>query len=438
MKRLARVAAYAAVPATVFGLSKFHALWHDYDFTSSSRFAWAIGYATLLAVSAYGVGLPDLARTPRSGAILSTQAMSLGAIAVSVVQLLTGDTLLPRFVVFGAAAALVPWLWMCSFFARNGQARAELRARVLLVGNVDVATLAAELDTRPERHALLVGALTVPETHPTGMGDRPLEDAVHRVGANLLVLAHDAQADEVVVSQAGLLHERGIRVRTLTRFYEEWLGKLPASELERTSLLFDISEIHRDRYGRLKRIVDLAFAVPGALVCLAIVPIVLAGNLAANRGPLLYRQPRVGKRGEVFEVVKFRTMRPSTNGDASWTLRDDPRITPFGRLLRTTHLDELPQMVNVLRGHLSIVGPRPEQPQYVEELTEKLPFYRLRHLVKPGLTGWAQVKYGYAADDRDALEKLQYEFYYLRHQRLGLELRIVGRTVRSVLGHGGR
>jgi lipopolysaccharide/colanic/teichoic acid biosynthesis glycosyltransferase len=121
----------------------------------------------------------------------------------------------------------------------------------------------------------------------------------------------------------------------------------------------------------------------------------------------------------------------------TWTTEDDPRITRFGGLMRRSHLDELPQVINILRGDLSIVGPRPEQPRYVAELTRKLPFYDVRHLVRPGLTGWAQVKYGYAGDERDALEKLQYEFWYLRHQALLLDLRIIGRTVRSVLGRSG-
>jgi lipopolysaccharide/colanic/teichoic acid biosynthesis glycosyltransferase len=123
---------------------------------------------------------------------------------------------------------------------------------------------------------------------------------------------------------------------------------------------------------------------------------------------------------------------------SEWTAEDDPRITPFGRWLRRTHLDELPQAVNILRGDLSIVGPRPEQPRYVEELIEKIPFYNLRHLVRPGLTGWAQVKYPYGASQADALEKLQYEFYYLRHQGLALDARILLRTIRHVVGRAGR
>ena len=150
----------------------------------------------------------------------------------------------------------------------------------------------------------------------------------------------------------------------------------------------------------------------------------------------------MGKDGEIFTIHKFRTMQPippaeSSDGQAAWTTEDDPRITPVGRFLRRSHLDEFPQMVNVLRGELSIVGPRPEQPRYVDELRDKIPFYDVRHLVRPGLTGWAQVKQGYASDESDALEKLQFDFYYLRRQGLALDTRIIWRTARGVLaGHG--
>jgi lipopolysaccharide/colanic/teichoic acid biosynthesis glycosyltransferase len=230
-----------------------------------------------------------------------------------------------------------------------------------------------------------------------------------------------------------------VRIRSLTLFYEEWLGKLPISELQQASLLFDIGEVHRAGYGRAKRLFDVPLALLGCGLLAVIAPFVWLLNLRGNRGPLLYRQDRVGKGGAVFTILKFRTMAPRPSGDLvnEWTSEDDPRITPVGRLLRRSHLDELPQVINVLRGDLSIVGPRPEQPHYVSELTEKLPFYGLRHLVRPGLTGWAQVKYGYAGNESDALEKLQYEFWYLRHQSLRTDVRIVGRTIRSVLGSEG-
>ena len=164
---------------------------------------------------------------------------------------------------------------------------------------------------------------------------------------------------------------------------------------------------------------------------------IVVADAVANRGPLLYRQPRVGRDGAVFPILKFRTMRAGGRTKEP-TAEDDPRVTPFGRVLRRSHVDELPQVLNILRGELSVVGPRPEQPHLVAELSAKLPFYRLRHLVRPGLTGWAQVKYRYAGTDVEALEKLQYEFFYLRRQSLALDARIVGRTVRSVMGRDGR
>jgi lipopolysaccharide/colanic/teichoic acid biosynthesis glycosyltransferase len=269
-------------------------------------------------------------------------------------------------------------------------------------------------------------------------GARPLE--VLAEPPTVLVLDRDAQVHPAVVAQAAALHEHGVRIRSLTMFYEEWLGKLPMSELERASMLFDIGEVHNARYGRAKRIVDVPMALGGCVILLLVVPFVVIGNRLANRGPLLYRQERIGKGSVPFTILKFRTMRPRDTGglDDEWTSECDPRITPFGRFLRRTHLDELPQVVNILRGDLAVVGPRPEQPRYVAELTEKLPFYPLRHLVRPGLTGWAQVKYGYAGNESDALEKLQYEFWYLRHQSVRTDARIVGRTIRSVLGSVGR
>jgi lipopolysaccharide/colanic/teichoic acid biosynthesis glycosyltransferase len=182
---------------------------------------------------------------------------------------------------------------------------------------------------------------------------------------------------------------------------------------------------------------DVVVGALAMLVLLVLIPFVVLGNLVANRGPLFYQQPRMGKGGDEFDILKLRTMRPGSSA-GEWTAEDDPRITPLGRVLRATHVDELPQAVNIFRGDLSVVGPRPEQPHYVTDLTEKLPFYDLRHLVRPGLTGWAQVKYGYAGDDADALEKLQYDFYYLRHQSLRMDVRILGRTIRSVVGREGR
>lgn len=431
---------YLAVLLVVFGLSQLHGsvLAPDpYVFARTERLLWACAYAALLLGACYAVGLPGLARSARSAAASAAVAVSVAALGISSVQLLLGDALLPRFVVFGSALLIVPIVTGLTMVHRAGSDRAAARDRVFFIGGGgEREMLADELDAAPERPATLVGTHE-PVGGMEGEIDRAVLDAIEASSATVVVLDLGAQADPEVVATVAAAHERGVRVRTLSLFYEEWLGKLPVSELERVSLLFDVGELHRARYARAKRVVDLVLGVAGAVVLLVVAPFVLVGNAVANRGPLLFRQTRVGKGGAEFTILKFRTMAPGA-GDGEWTARDDHRVTRFGRILRTTHLDELPQVVNILRGDLSIVGPRPEQPRYVEELSEKLPFYRVRHLVRPGLTGWAQVKYGYAGDERDALEKLQYEFFYLRRQGLGLDLRIIGRTTRTVVGRTGR
>ena len=450
MRRLARPLLYLGIIVAVVGLSKIHAAYiadPPYSYHGTFRFGWSMVYIVLLALVAYGVGLPDLPRSPRTALAAAVGAAGGAAVLISVFQLFVGDALLPRFVAFGSAILLVPWYVLCTAVATDGGSRAAGRDRVLLVSDsVAAAPLRQEIATQAEHPARLVAVAPVGEFAAAVVdAPQPLVDRVRRDRITVLVLDREAQASGPVVAQAATLHSTGIRIRTLSLFYEEWLGKLPVSELERVSLLFDIGEVHRGRYGRVKRLTDVAVALLLLPVLMVAVLLVAVGNLLGNRGSLIYRQARVGKSGEVFNIHKFRTMRAPADDESTasterteWTSEDDPRITPFGRMLRLTHVDELPQVIDILKGDLSMVGPRPEQPRYVEQLRQKLPFYDVRHLVRPGLTGWAQVKYGYAADEHDALEKLQYEFYYLRHQSLALDLRILGRTVRSVIGRGGR
>jgi lipopolysaccharide/colanic/teichoic acid biosynthesis glycosyltransferase len=225
-------------------------------------------------------------------------------------------------------------------------------------------------------------------------------------------------------------------VRSVTQFYDEWLGKLPVADIASLRLMFDVRQIHDQTYARIKRIVDVAVAVPGLVVCLAMAPFLALANRFGNRGTLLYSQQRVGFDGQPFTIWKFRSMRAGKS--TAWTTSDDARVTPVGRFLRRSHLDELPQSWNLLVGDLSLVGPRPEQLAYVEELTKKIAHYGFRHLVRPGLTGWAQVKYRYGSSEGDSIEKLEYDLYYVRHQSLRLDAEIVLRTLRHLALDGGR
>jgi len=438
VRRLSRVLLYIGTVGIVVCLGRVHAqLIGHYVFHSSQRLPWSLAFGGLLCVAAYGVGLPDL-DSRRSIWASAVTASFGGALTISVVQLGLGSLLLPRFVVLCGAILAAPWFAICAAVAAIGRTRDADRDRIVLVGGPEeAAALRVEISDELERPAALVAVISPGEARSDVPTSKPVIESVLTSRGSVVVLDRAASLDETIVSQAATLHESGLRVRSLSFFYDEWLGKLPVSELERMSLMFDVGELHRLEYGRVKRVFDVGVGLVGLVVLVLATPIVVFGDLVANRGPLLYSQPRVGKSGKRFAILKFRTMQPGTDG-TEWTVEGDRRITPFGRVLRRTHLDELPQVVNILRGDQSVVGPRPEQPLYVAELRQKIPFYDLRHMVRPGLTGWAQVRYRYGASELDAMEKLQYDFWYLRHQSLALDLRIIGRTLRSVVGRGGR
>lgn len=431
--------------AAVAGSALFHARIvapDRYDLLRSGRLGWWVVVAAALCATGYGLGLPELPVGRYSVWLRSMLSMGLAVAVVSVAQLLLAQPLLPRSSLVVLAAVVPLWAQLSWVLAGDVASWHSQRDRVFVVAELasEAAALGLELARRPEQPAVVVGSMALDEACLRPDGRAPLVAAALEADASVVILDTAAQSDDGVVLQAAELHRRGLRVRTLALFYEGWLGKLPVAELARVSLLFDIGELHRLSYMRSKRVVDLALGLVALPLLAVTVPVVWLGNRLANRGPLLYHQPRVGKDGEIFTIWKFRTMVPSAGdgGPSPWTTDCDPRVTPWGRFLRRSHLDELPQLVNVLRGELSIVGPRPEQPHYVEELGHKIAFYDIRHLVRPGLTGWAQVKQGYAAGESDALEKLQYDFYYLRRQGLALDLRIIWRTVRGVIGGDGR
>ena len=221
--------------------------------------------------------------------------------------------------------------------------------------------------------------------------------------------------------------------------YEEHTGKLPLTHLAEG---WEISQlVQRNRaYGPLKRLLDLSIVVLLMPVSILIgIPAAIAVKLSSP-GAMIYRQPRVGRGSRPFTLYKLRTMFDDSEAEGPrFASLDDPRITPLGRLLRKLRLDELPQLWNVLRGDLSLVGPRPEQEKFVEQFTREIPFYADRHLVRPGITGWAQVNFGYAETVDQTIEKLKYDLFYVKHMSVWMDLRILLRSVATVLtGSGSR
>lgn len=410
----------------------------DYPVTQEPRFGWVLVLAFLMLVTTYAAGVTEQLIEPRSRFARAVGAVVAADLVLSVIQLLARAPLVPLFVLGLSSLLIMVATALLATFSERSRVHQGIQEQVVALVNVgDQDQLHKDMKGPLERPAALAEVVPADMVTRRENDPEPLVALVTAVGATLLVLDREAQASEDIVAQAVKLHRRGVRIRTLSLFYDQWLGKLPISELERIALLFDINEIHRPVYARLKRLVDVVVAGVGLVALLIVTPFVAVANLVGNRGTLFYHQPRVGKDGEIFTIHKFRTMH-SGQLEGEWTASDDPRLTPVGKWMRRLHIDELPQMWNVARNELSIVGPRPEQPQYVTHLAEIIPFYETRHLVRPGITGWAQVKYDYGASEIDAIEKLQYEFYYLRHQSLLLDLRILGRTLRSVAGLRGR
>jgi sugar transferase (PEP-CTERM system associated) len=230
------------------------------------------------------------------------------------------------------------------------------------------------------------------------------------------------------------LHD-GVRFDHLASVYEAYTGKIAVENLRPSWVVFSDGFVKRRSTAAMKRTLDLLLAIVGLVVALPILIIVAIAVRLSSTGPALYHQQRVGKDGRTFTIHKVRSMRTDAeaNTGAVWSKAGDPRVTRVGRFLRRTRLDELPQLWNVLIGDMSFVGPRPERPEFVSKLTEQIPFYGQRHVVRPGLTGWAQVRHEYGSSVEDALQKLQYELFYVKHMSVALDLLIVFETIKTVL-----
>lgn len=240
---------------------------------------------------------------------------------------------------------------------------------------------------------------------------------------------------EIYESMIALL-ERGIIIREYTQVYEEITHRVPVQHVGKDFYkYFPFSRSNQNQvYLIFQTLLDWTLAILGLVIFLFLLPFIWIGNMIANRGKLFYRQQRVGKNGTLFEIIKLRTMvqNAEENGPV-WAQQNDNRVTRFGKFLRRSRIDELPQLINVMKGEMCFIGPRPERPEFIEQLSEKIPFYETRHVIKPGITGWAQVKSKYGANEEDMLEKLQYDLFYIKHRSLFLDLNILLKTLTTMI-----
>lgn len=250
-----------------------------------------------------------------------------------------------------------------------------------------------------------------------------------------LIVAVSDRRNTLPVRELLDLRLDAVKIEDASSLLEKISGKIEVDNLYPSALIYSEGFRLGTAFLLIRRVVSFTVAAVGLAICAPLVPLIALAVRLSSPGPILFRQQRVGRRGETFTVYKFRTMRQDAEASsgAVWAGKDDPRITRLGRFLRKTRLDEIPQLWNVLVGDMGFVGPRPERPEFVKWLADEIPYYNLRHIIRPGLTGWAQVRYQYGATLEQAQEKLQYDLYYIKHMSLSLDLLIMFETVKTVL-----
>ena len=365
------------------------------------------------------------------------------AVAISTIASVTAFYIFPpgliyprrNMVLFAIIFGALMTLWRLLFYKTAGR---RIKTNLLFVGG---GTAAKELKEYFNQHKHLgyesKGELeTIPDD---------IETFNHRIKSEgiKLIVVNGRRSDEPTKHLFSLLAS-GVSVIELEEFYEDILGKVSLDTFSDLWFINNLENINAEVYRIVKRSTDIAIGILGSIVF--VVLYIPAGLIIKidSRGPVIFKQRRVGKDNKAFTMYKFRTMRvlnsdgSAETGGAEWTQENDKRITRVGKLFRNTRIDELPQFVNILLGDMSFVGPRPERPEFVDKLVKEIPYYNMRHLVRPGLTGWAQINFEYGDSVDDARTKLQYEIYYAKKRSMALDVAIILKTARIVLSRQGQ
>lgn len=336
--------------------------------------------------------------------------------------------------------ALSGWRFFYSWLLRQPY----FRERVYVLGAGAWADQIVEiLRTRPELGMEVVGWIgaiggDLRSSRPVGSN---ILNAVHKSRAQRIIVAMRDRRGSMPIRELLELSLSGVKVEDANTIYQKVSGKIDVDSLNPSSLIFGKGFKLNPAFTLSRRIISVLASLILLVMFLPLIPIVAIAVKLTSPGPVLYRQQRTGLKGKTFVLFKFRTMQSDAEDSTgpTWAQEDDPRITPLGRWLRKTRLDEIPQLWNVFRGDMDFVGPRPERPEFEEELVRKIPYYSIRHVIRPGITGWAQVCYEYGASIERSKEKLRYDIYYIKNMGLGLDLFIILRTLKVVLlGRGAR
>jgi sugar transferase (PEP-CTERM system associated) len=442
------------VEALVVGLSFLFSMWWQNQETSWILLNVEGGYWKIVCVTAivlllsHGLDLYDSASTAakwdqifRLFTVLGLVAFSLAAVDLVYGYFLPGRVFLPgaKWGLLVLTVMLLGWRGAYAWIVQQPY----FRERVYVLGTGDRALrLLNGLRQRTELGIEVVGwtgniqgALTR-ETVATHLVGLARDRGVHRV-----IVAMPDRRGTLPVEELLELRLNGVKVEEATSWLEKISGRIEVEQLHASWLIFAEGFRFSTFFRIVRRGLNFSLALVGLVISFPLLPFILLAVKLDSSGPALYRQKRVGRRGVTFYCYKFRTMRQDAEADtgATWAADDDPRITRVGKFLRVSRLDEIPQLWCVLKGDMHFVGPRPERPEFVEWLSKEIPYYGVRHVVRPGITGWAQVQYKYGNTLEDAREKLQYDLFYIKNASLGLDLLILFQTIKIVLlGRGAK
>jgi len=425
----------------------------DYFNISQENWTWVLVLALYLSVFGTVFELYDLQKSSKLEKVIANVIITCSVTVL--VYLLTpfftpflpSNRLQILYFYFAIVSALL--LWRIAYLTFIVSPR--FYKKVLIVGETSNIEAIVETFKDADPNYVIVGFINC-ESHPIetvkfkGITEYQPNEIHHIIKdehiSEIVVASYNSETiTPSIYHDLITLLETGFPIKEYTQVYEDMTYRVPVQFVGKDFYkYFPFSRSNQNKlYLFYRRAFDITFSIIGLLFGTVLLPFILLGNAFANKGPLFYKQDRVGKNGEVFSILKFRTMVKNAElKGAVWAKKDDIRVTTFGKFLRRTRLDEIPQFINILKGDMSLIGPRPERPFFVRELSQIIPFYETRHIIKPGLTGWAQVNERYGSSVDASLVKLQYDLYYIKHRSFFLDANVIVKTLSTIIFYRGQ
>ena len=425
----------------------------DYFKINADHWVWSIVLALYLSIFATIFELYNLQKASKFEVVIQNIILTSSVTVLFYLFTPFFTPVLPdnrlQIVYFYIAINVALFTWRYAYIVLISAPR--FNKRVLLIGNSEDMAIVIDSLQKSDPNYQVIGYINtsiskqplLPFQLPQEYSVKNVADVVKEQHISEVVIA-TRDIDGITIKLYNkLIHllETGVPIREYTQVYEEITHRVPVQHVDKDFYrYFPFSRSNQNKlYLFFHRVLDLLFSAIGLVFGLLISPIIIVGNLVANRGPLFYTQTRVGRNGKHFKIYKLRSMVVNAEQTgAVYAAKKDTRVTNFGRFLRRSRFDEIPQFINVIKGDMSVIGPRPERPVFVKELSKQIPFYEVRHLVKPGVTGWAQVNANYGTTMEDALEKLQYDLYYIKRRSLFLDISIVIKTLSTIIFYRGQ